>query len=89
MSTTNFPINSEHVLGSILRPEPTIWIVEIKNGKDNRLTGVVCREFLTPALDMVEKEWRLAKRDGKGEGALIITGNLAQEKFFRWVGVQH
>lgn len=88
----DLPINSSNPLGALHRPTPNIWVLELKNGVDNRLTGVVCTKVITPALDIVEKEWRVArnkalKADDKAGagGAFIIVGNLDQNKFFRWV----
>ena len=88
----DLPINSSSPLGALHRPTPNIWVLELKNGVDNRLTGVVCTKVITPALDIVEKEWRIArnkalKADDKAGagGALIIVGSLDQNKFFRCV----
>lgn len=61
------------------------------NGEDNRLTHTMILEALMPALDHVEREWRLewrsaqkGKDSGKvdGSGALIIIGKMDQDKFF-------
>lgn len=85
----DLPINSSNPLGALHRPTPNIWVLEIKNGADNRLTGVVCTKVIAPALDIVEKEWRTArnkalKEDDKAGagGALIIVGRLDQDRFF-------
>ncbi|KAG8991155.1 hypothetical protein FRB90_001457 [Tulasnella sp. 427] len=85
----DLPINSSNPLGALHRPTPNIWVLELKNGSDNRLTGVVCTKVIIPALDIVEKEWRIGrnkalKADDKAGagGALIIVGRLDQDKFF-------
>ncbi|KAG8921962.1 hypothetical protein FRC01_014680 [Tulasnella sp. 417] len=85
----DLPINSSNPLGALHRPTPNIWVLELKNGVDNRLTGVVCTKVIAPALDIVEKEWRVArnkalKEDDKAGagGAFIIVGKLDQDKFF-------
>jgi len=75
-------------MGTLHRPSATVWLLELKNGSDNRLTGEMCQQVISPALDVVEKEWRDQWRNGDADvkgaraGALIITGRLDQEKFF-------
>jgi hypothetical protein len=51
----------------------------------------MCREVISPALDVVEKEWREARNKavaegtkGAGAGSLVITGPQDQMKFFRY-----
>lgn len=67
----------------------TTWILELHNGVDNRLTDKLITGAIMPALDFVEKEWRLQRRaefkdkkESAGKGALIISGAHNQEKFF-------
>ncbi|KAG8801509.1 hypothetical protein FRC17_006638 [Serendipita sp. 399] len=69
-----------------------VWVIELHNGEDNRLTEEMCVTALGPALVMVEAQWRdswrisfndkndMEKRGGYG--ALIIVSNKAQNKFF-------
>ncbi|KAG8904657.1 hypothetical protein FRB99_001377 [Tulasnella sp. 403] len=87
----NFPRSSQTALATLHRPNPATWVLELKNGPDNRLTDVMCQQVIPPALDVVEKEWREARRKaleadhppkGAGGGALIIVGRLDQDKFF-------
>ncbi|KAF9223482.1 ClpP crotonase [Gyrodon lividus] len=71
-----------------------LWVIELHNGEDSRLTERLLVDAFRPALDIVEKHWNenrrtaLAKdQQGKttgkgGEGALIIVGKRDQDKFF-------
>lgn len=68
-----------------------MWIIELHNGEDSRLTAHLIDDAFRPALDIVERHWtnnRLAALpDGQhsnhaGEGALIIVGKRDQDKFF-------
>ena len=73
-----------------------LWIIELHNGDDSRLTHALINEALKPALDLVEREWREqwraaqreaasskdAPKGAAGAGALIIIGNRSQDKFF-------
>lgn len=69
--------------------KPYLWVIEMHNGADNRLTLTMIEGALQPALDIVEKEWRekwrgaqsVKGKDG-AKGALIIVGKRNQEKFF-------
>lgn len=67
----------------------SLWVIELHNGEDNRLTAVMIDQALKPALDAVEKHWRdqwrpAQKVKGKegAKGALIIVGKQNQDKFF-------
>ncbi|KAF9532574.1 ClpP/crotonase-like domain-containing protein [Crepidotus variabilis] len=81
------PSNNPQI--ALKRPKPGLWIIELQNGVDNRLTDVLVTKGMMPALDIVEKEWRQRKqaavknkdRAGAG-GALIIVGKMDQDKFF-------
>lgn len=73
----------------LLVAKPALWIIELHNGQDNRLTADLVDHGLKPALDIVEKEWRTlwraaqkAKDKDGGKGALIIIGKQDQDKFF-------
>ncbi|KAF8580264.1 ClpP/crotonase [Ramaria rubella] len=73
----------------VSHPKPHLWLVELRNGLDNRLTAQFLQKAFLPALDHVELAWRNARKIGKeqrdpyaGKGALVITGNLKQNKFF-------
>lgn len=64
-----------------------MWILELHNGVDNRLTQEFIHKAFLPALDTVEREWRVVqraavKRPQEGGGALIIVGKKDQDKFF-------
>lgn len=68
-----------------------LWIIELHNGQDSRLTHELINQGLKPALNTVEKDWReswrIHMRDQKvntdeGKGALIIVGRRDQDKFF-------
>ena len=71
-----------------------LWIIELHNGVDSRLTKQMIDDALRPALDVVERHWNenrhldstTLKKDtleGRGgEGALIIVGKRDQDKFF-------
>ncbi len=68
---------------------PAIWVIELHNGPDSRLTTAFIKLGLLPALDAVERDWRHAWRAARetkdkegGRGALIIVGNRGQNKFF-------
>jgi Delta3-Delta2-enoyl-CoA isomerase len=72
-----------------LKAKPSIWIIELHNGQDNRLTETMVTDGLMPALDAVEKSWREKWRAARaasdanaGGGALIIVGRRDQDKFF-------
>ncbi|PAV20337.1 crotonase [Pyrrhoderma noxium] len=77
-------------------PQSCIWIIEMHNGEDNRLTHEFINLALKPAFDAVEREWREVWRNAQaaaqsktkleqavdGRGAVILTGKLSQDKFF-------
>lgn len=72
-----------------LTAQEAIWIIELHNGQDSRLTTRMIDEALRPALDVVEHSWHAARdkqvndvKDSKGAGALIIVGRRDQDKFF-------
>jgi hypothetical protein len=67
----------------------SLWLIELHNGEDNRLTTVMIDGAIKPALDAVEQHWReqwrpAQKVKGKedAKGALIIVGKQSQDKFF-------
>ena len=69
--------------------KPSLWIIELHNGQDNRLTQELINKGLMPAFDMVEREWRGQLRAAResndkegGKGSLIIVGRRDQDKFF-------
>jgi Delta3-Delta2-enoyl-CoA isomerase len=90
----NYPVTfsaEESELVTLHHPEPALWILELKNGVDSRLTGDMCQKAIIPALNVVEKDWRAGwraaqksktKDKGVGAGALIIIGRMDQQKFF-------
>lgn len=68
---------------------PALWVLEMHNGADSRLTDVFILKAFKPALDIVERHWRENWREGQAKkdeklcrGALIIVGNRKQDKFF-------
>ena len=72
-----------------LPASPSVWVVEMHNGADNRLTETFLTQALKPALDTVERLWRenwraaVASKDEKlAQGAMILVGNTKQDKFF-------
>ncbi|OCH95445.1 ClpP/crotonase [Obba rivulosa] len=86
-----FPLQlpSKNPLLTVTQPTPSIWIIEMHNGEDSRLSEAFIEEALKPALDAVESSWRQAWRAASaakdkegGKGALIIVGKRSQDKFF-------
>ncbi|KAG5636065.1 putative secondary metabolism biosynthetic enzyme [Sphagnurus paluster] len=74
---------------TLTHPKPSLWVIELHNGQDNRLTADLVDHGLKPALDAVERHWReqwraaqSAKDKSGGKGALIIVGRKNQDKFF-------
>ncbi|KAF9484344.1 ClpP/crotonase [Pholiota conissans] len=74
---------------TLTHPKPSLWIIELHNGHDNRLTHDLINKAMMPALDIVEREWRAQRRTAMeaksvegGKGALIIVGRRDQDKFF-------
>ncbi|KIM39981.1 hypothetical protein M413DRAFT_446881 [Hebeloma cylindrosporum] len=74
---------------TLTNPKPSLWIIELHNGFDNRLTAELILKGIMPALDIVEREWRERQRAAlkskvleEGKGALIIVGKRDQDKFF-------
>ena len=68
---------------------PIVWQIELHNGVDNRLVKALINDAFKPALQIVEREWRREREEGKaqndknaGAAALAIIGRLDQEKFF-------
>jgi hypothetical protein len=67
----------------------SLWVIELHNGEDSRLSFTLLTQALKPALDAVEKDWRTnliptlkSKDKSAAKGALIIVGKKSQEKFF-------
>jgi enoyl-CoA hydratase/carnithine racemase len=90
-----FPLRfpADKPLLTVTHPTPVIWVIELDNGDDSRLTSTLLRHGMRPALDAVEADWRsqrdkqLAAKDAAkdpqaGAGALIIVGKRSQDKFF-------
>ena len=68
---------------------PIVWQIELHNGVDNRLVKSLINDAFKPALQIVEREWRKERAEGRakqdknaGTAALVIIGRLEQEKFF-------
>ncbi|KAJ7160251.1 ClpP/crotonase-like domain-containing protein [Mycena filopes] len=80
---------SENPLVTVTHPKDTVWVIELHNGLDNRLTPALVDFALKPALNAVEAHWRTqwravqgAKDKSGGNGALIFVGKKGQDKFF-------
>ncbi|KAH9485696.1 Enoyl-CoA delta isomerase 3 [Psilocybe cubensis] len=70
---------------TLTHPTTTLWILELHNGVDNRLSHTLINKGIKPALDVVEREWREQRQAGRedaGHGALIVVGRRDQDKFF-------
>jgi len=89
--TPSYPLSlpASKPLITLTHPEPAVWVIELHNGDDSRLTETLILDGLMPALDTVERDWRAARRgkdyikDAKvGAGSLVIVGNRKQDKFF-------
>jgi len=82
-----FPINVLIKIDQLAKPH--LWVIELHNGQDSRLTATLVNKGLRPSLDLVEKHWRerwrkawdAGDKEG-GRGALIIVGRRDQDKFF-------
>ncbi|QRV90228.1 enoyl-CoA hydratase/isomerase family protein [Ceratobasidium sp. AG-Ba] len=79
----------EDGMATLTRPTPSLWVLRMHSGADNRISSKMCSEVLLPALETVELEWRsiwsAAKRNKTGvkegaEGGFVITGT--GDKFF-------
>ncbi|KAI0329073.1 ClpP/crotonase [Cubamyces sp. BRFM 1775] len=86
-----YPISlpSSNPLVTLTHPTASLWVIELHNGADSRLTQTLIQRGLLPALDQVERHWRDNWRAGREKkddnlckGALIIVGNRKQDKFF-------
>ncbi|KAI6039812.1 ClpP/crotonase-like domain-containing protein [Pisolithus marmoratus] len=95
-TSLQFPLSlpSTELLVTVSYPHPGLWIIELHNGEDSRLTKRMIDDAIRPALDVVEEHWNrnrgfspttrstsVPNGDG-GEGALIIIGKRKQDKFF-------
>lgn len=87
----SYPIQlpKEEPLLTITHPSPEGWVIELHNGEDNRVSERLLRQALSPALDIVERDWRAATKAAKkanddkaGTGFLVIVGKRNQDKFF-------
>jgi enoyl-CoA hydratase/carnithine racemase len=86
-STQSLPAGNP--LLTLTHPKSSLWIIELHNGADNRLTHELITKAIMPALDAVEREWREQQRSAlknkkleDAKGALIIVGKRDQDKFF-------
>ncbi|KAH6909034.1 ClpP/crotonase-like domain-containing protein [Coprinopsis sp. MPI-PUGE-AT-0042] len=84
-----YPANATQALLTLTRPKDHLWVIELHNGQDNRLTTTLINGAIKPALDEVERQWRekwraaqAAKKQEEGKGALMIVGRRDQDKFF-------
>ncbi|KAF4596360.1 hypothetical protein EYR40_007952 [Pleurotus pulmonarius] len=87
----SYPLSlpASNPLVTLTNPKSHLWVIELHNGQDARLTVDLVDHGLRPALDAVEKHWRQQWRAAQktkdkkgGEGALIIVGRRDQDKFF-------
>ncbi|KAI0768110.1 ClpP/crotonase [Trametes elegans] len=87
----SYPVSlpQSNPLITVTHPTPALWVIELHNGADSRLTDVLLTQALKPALDIVERHWRENWRAGQAKGdealckgALVIVGNRKQDKFF-------
>ncbi|KAJ7678537.1 ClpP/crotonase-like domain-containing protein [Mycena rosella] len=76
-------------LVTVTHPKETVWVIELHNGLDNRLTPDFVDLAIKPAFDAVEAHWRdqwravqNAKDKSAGNGAVILVGRRDQDKFF-------
>ncbi|KAF9266562.1 ClpP/crotonase [Marasmius fiardii PR-910] len=95
MASYPLSLPAENPLVTLTHPKNTLWIIELHNGQDSRLTPELIDGGLKPALDAVERDWRDGWRryqqtkdkngdapGDDGKGALIIVGRRDQDKFF-------
>jgi len=87
--TLRLPAGSQTPLLTLSRPSPIVWQIELHNGVDNRLVKALINDAFKPALQIVEREWRKERAEGRakndknaGAAALVIVGSLHQDKFF-------
>ncbi|PVF93444.1 ClpP/crotonase [Serendipita vermifera] len=90
MQPVEFPSTLESLV-TVSKAHEYVWVIELHNGADNRLTGPMC-DALSQALDLVEMQWRdrwrptfYDKNDTEkvnASGALILVANRKQQKFF-------
>ncbi|EIW84215.1 ClpP crotonase [Coniophora puteana RWD-64-598 SS2] len=88
---SSYPLSlpAKEPLLTLTYPEHGLWIIELHNGDDSRLTEHFIRNALRPALDAVEAHWTQNRDSGRsskdkeaGRGALIFIGKRSQDKFF-------
>ncbi|KAF9048516.1 ClpP/crotonase-like domain-containing protein [Panaeolus papilionaceus] len=77
---------AENPVVTLSQPKNSLWVLELHNGADNRLTPTVVKSILA-ALQAVEAQWRSQvkaahKAQSDAGGALIIVGRKDQDKFF-------
>ncbi|CDO70869.1 hypothetical protein BN946_scf184804.g1 [Trametes cinnabarina] len=65
----SYPLSlpSDNPLVTVTHPTSTLWVIELHNGADSRLTDVLLLRGIIPALDTVEKHWRENWRAGKAK----------------------
>ncbi|KAI0279273.1 ClpP/crotonase [Russula aff. rugulosa BPL654] len=88
-SPLRLPAGSQTPFLTLTRPSPIVWQIELHNGVDNRFVKSLINDAFKPALQIVEREWRKERAEGRakqdknaGTAALVIVGRLDQEKFF-------
>lgn len=89
MSNYSLSLPANEPLLTLTRPKPYLWVIELHNGDDSRLTDTLIDGAFKPALDEVESQWKSAHQETRkskdkfaGAGALVIVGNRKQDKFF-------
>ncbi|KZT59165.1 ClpP/crotonase [Calocera cornea HHB12733] len=77
-SSKAFPLGAVLHTLELSHPKPDLWIIELLHGVENRLSRLFMSNAILPALQAIEEEWL----ENRGNGAVIITGNQSQDKFF-------
>lgn len=81
-SNPRTPATPRDALATLTRPHPTVWVITVTVGEDNRMTGDAMDE-VSRHLDTAESEWREAgggKTGSEVGGALVLTSG--NPKFF-------
>ncbi|KAJ7056626.1 ClpP/crotonase-like domain-containing protein [Mycena amicta] len=89
MSAYPLSLPKDAPLVTLTQPKNTVWVIELHNGQDSRLSPALVTALRT-LLDTVELHWRTqwravpadAKNRSAAAGALIIVGRQDQDKFF-------
>ncbi|KAE9408376.1 ClpP/crotonase [Gymnopus androsaceus JB14] len=77
MTTYPLSLPAGDPLITLTHPKKSLWIIELHNGQDSRLTHDLINQGLKPALNADQNA-----NKNEGKGALIIVGRRDQDKFF-------